>query len=125
MERNKDAIVHIASIAAHRPSLMTGPAYAAAKSAMIGLPRHMARDFGPLQIRVNLVAPGFVMSGQRIQILFQSLPNEIRVKMLSEMPLGRPAKPKEIAEVVLFFSSESSSFVTGVVLDVDGGSYMG
>jgi 3-oxoacyl-[acyl-carrier protein] reductase len=123
--RSEGAIVHITSIAARRPSLMTGPAYAAAKSALIGLTRHMANELGPSCIRVNSVAPGLVMSGTRIQDIWKNLTVDIQQKMLSGIPLGRFGEPEEIAEVVLFLSSSRASFITGVVLDVNGGAYMG
>jgi NAD(P)-dependent dehydrogenase (short-subunit alcohol dehydrogenase family) len=83
------------------------PAYAAAKSGLEGLVRQLALEYGPRGIRVNAVAPGSISA---------------RASAESEgYPLGRIGRPDEVASAVLFLGSDASSFVTGVVLPVDGG----
>lgn len=93
--------------------------YVAAKAGVIGLTKSSARELASRNITVNCVAPGFIdtdMTGE--------LPEEIRTKMLGEIPLARLGKPEEIANVVLFLASEAASYMTGQTLHVDGGMYM-
>jgi NAD(P)-dependent dehydrogenase (short-subunit alcohol dehydrogenase family) len=108
------AIVNIASVhglAAHA----NYPVYAAAKAGMINLTRQMAVDGGPHRIRVNAICPGWVNTGTT------PIPTAILNRALSLYPLQRPGRPEDIANAVLFLTSELSSFVTGSTLVVDGG----
>ena len=121
------AIVFVASIAA----LAAGPqvcGYTTFKHALIGLSRSLARDYGPLGVRSNVVCPGWVrtpMADEEMQPLMAqhglSL-DEAYALVTGDVPLRRPADPAEIAEVCAFLASPAASIVTGAVLTADGGS---
>jgi len=113
--RRRGSIVNMSSIA----GLDGGggiPHYAAAKAAILGLTRSIAHEVGPLGIRVNAVAPGFIDTGMRSQ-----LPEPIASGHIRATPLGRLGTPAEIAEAVLFLASDRASFVSGQVLSANGG----
>ena len=90
--------------------------YAAAKAGMVALTKTLAQEAAPWGIRVNLVAPGLIETP-----MTASLPEKVREAYLSRIPLGRPGKPEEVAEAILFLLSPQSSYITGHVLCVDGG----
>lgn len=123
----RGAIVFVASIAA----LAAGPqvcGYTTFKHALIGLSRSLARDYGPLGVRSNVVCPGWVrtpMADEEMQPLMAqhalSL-DEAYAMVTGDVPLKRPADPAEIAEVCVFLASPAASIVTGAVLTADGGS---
>lgn len=94
--------------------------YAASKAGICGLVRSLALEGARRGIRVNAVAPGFTDTP-----MARSVPVKVKDKLLAKVPLGRMAKPEEIAKAMLFLASEESSFVTGQVLFVDGGVSIG
>ena len=97
-------------------------AYCASKGGVVTLTKAMALDCAKYGIRVNCVCPGYVMTRMLEVDLPQGMSIEKYLEIISkEHPLGRIAKPEEIAGAVLFLASEDSSFVTGVALPVDGG----
>lgn len=112
------SIVNIASIAAHGPGGWMGADYAASKAGLISLTRSLAREAARFGIRCNAVSPGFVETD-----MTAGLPKANRESLA--IPLGRMATPHEIAGVVLFLLSDLSSYITGQVLHVDGGLWMG
>jgi 3-oxoacyl-[acyl-carrier protein] reductase len=118
-ERRFGRIVHIDSEVAHRPPPGRS-AYAAAKSAQIGLTRAWARELAPLGITVNTVAPGFVPVERHVDV-----PAEIRGAYIASVPAGRIGTPADVANAVSFFASEHAGFVTGQRLVVDGGRALG
>jgi 3-oxoacyl-[acyl-carrier protein] reductase len=111
------AIVNIASLAAHGPGKWMGADYAAAKAGLVSLTQSLAFEAARFNIRVNAVSPGFVETD-----LTAVLTPEMRVGL--GIPLGRLARPEEIAGPVGFLLSDQSAYVTGEVLHVDGGLWM-
>ena len=93
--------------------------YAASKAGLIALTQSMAKELASRNIRVNAVAPGFIVSQ-----MTDALPDALRTKMLGEIPLGRFGAGEDIANAVVFLASEDASYVTGQVLSVNGGMTM-
>ena len=94
--------------------------YAASKAGLVGLARALAREVGSRGITVNVVAPGLVETD-----MTAALGDERLGLMAAQVPMGRIAAPAEVAEVVGFLASSAASYITGVVLAVDGGLSMG
>jgi 3-oxoacyl-[acyl-carrier protein] reductase len=94
--------------------------YAASKAGLIGLTRSMAREFASRGITVNAVAPGYVETP-----MTAVLDEKLRTAMLATIPLGRPGTDREIAQSVAFLASDAAAYITGHVLDVNGGMFMG
>jgi 3-oxoacyl-[acyl-carrier protein] reductase len=90
-------------------------AYAAAKGGIVGLVRSFSRDFAP-GILVNAVSPGLIETN-----MTKDLIERLGTQRLAEIPLGRFGQPRDVAEVVCFLCSDSSSYITGQVITVDGG----
>ncbi|RLB84733.1 MAG: beta-ketoacyl-ACP reductase [Deltaproteobacteria bacterium] len=93
--------------------------YSASKAGIMGFTKTVAREVASRGIRVNAVAPGFIETE-----MTASLPEKVREKFLEQIPLGRMGKPEEVAEVVYWLCSESSSYLTGQIIHVNGGLYM-
>jgi 3-oxoacyl-[acyl-carrier protein] reductase len=94
--------------------------YAASKAGVIGLTRTLALEYAKYGITVNCVAPGPVMTR-----MLAGVPVAIREKIVAKVPVGRIARPEEIAAVHAFLASEDAAFITGQVLFVDGGMSVG
>ena len=94
--------------------------YAASKAGLVGFARSLARELGPRNITVNVVAPGFVDTD-----MTAVLSDERRAEIVAGVPLGRYASPAEIASTVRFLSSDEAAYFTGAVIPVDGGLGMG
>lgn len=116
---NGGSIINISSVSGIRPQ-PANPAYIAAKHGVIGLTRSGAMDYSPHGIRVNSVAPGAVDTPMLQGALKQFNLDPVEYAKQLSM-LGRFAQPREIAQASLWLASDSSSFVTGAVLSVDGG----
>lgn len=98
-------------------------AYTASKSAIEGMTRAMAVELAQYRIRVNCLAPGFIKTNMSTLALEKD--PERKKRVLSRTPLGRLGKPEEVADAAYFLVSPSASFITGVVLPVDGGNSIG
>ena len=124
MKRQKyGRIVNVSSFAGRFFSRLSGPQYSSAKAGVLGFTRHMAAELGPFGICVNSVAPSPTLT-ERVRVKWDSRPEEERQKILAGIPLGRVAKPDEIATVIAFLASDDASYVNGVCIDVNGGSWM-
>jgi len=115
MKRRAGAIVNLSSIVGVHGNW--GQAnYAASKAGIIGFTKSLAQELGSRGVRANVVAPGYVKTQ-----LTDVIPEEARAKMLDLTPLGRLGEPENVAGAVRFLCSDEASFITGVVLLVDGG----
>ena len=116
--RKAGSIVNLGSVAA-LVGTVTRPAYAASKHAVVGLTRTASVQFGPDNIRTNVICPG----GTRTDLLEQVMTDnpQLRQQIVSSNPMRRLAEPSEIADAVAWLVSPRSSFVNGAVIPVDGG----
>ena len=94
--------------------------YSAAKAGLVGLARSSARELSSRGITVNCVAPGYIDTD-----MTSELPEAVKEKILSEIPLGILGEPKDIAGAVTYLASEDARYVTGQVIHVNGGMFMG
>jgi len=119
MKKRSGRIVFIGSVVALLGS--AGQAnYSATKSALVGLARSLAREYGSRGVTFNVVAPGFVETD-----MTAVLAENLKEKYVSQIPLGRFCSPEEVAGVVSFIASPEAGYITGAVIPVDGGLGMG
>lgn len=120
VERGDGSIVTMGSSAARITTHAPAP-YAAAKAGVSMLTRHVANEVGPSGVRVNCLAPHTIL----VERTRRLMPEEQQRRLAAEVPLGRLGTPEDVALAALFLVSESSSWITGVTLDVAGGRVMG
>ncbi|MDF1545354.1 MAG: 3-oxoacyl-ACP reductase FabG [bacterium] len=118
-ERKSGNIINISSTAGQRGEAFHSP-YSATKSALIGLTKSLAVELADHNIRVNCVAPGWVETDMSIDSLNEDHDN----KIISKIPMGRVGMPQELAGPILFMASELSTFITGEILNVNGGAVL-
>ncbi len=109
------AVVNVTSVAGSRVHPFAGAAYSTSKAALAALTREMAFDFGPLNVRVNAIAPGEVETG----ILSPGTD-----KIVKKLPLQRLGQPEEVASVIFFLCSGESSYVSGAEIEVNGAQHV-
>jgi NAD(P)-dependent dehydrogenase (short-subunit alcohol dehydrogenase family) len=117
IRKKRGAIVNFSSLAGRQTSPALGSHYTAAKAGVLGLTRHLAKEFGAHGVRVNAIAPG-TTEGERVAGL---LTPADRDRQLQSIPLGRFATAEDLTDVVMFLLSDASRYVTGATIDVNGG----
>jgi NAD(P)-dependent dehydrogenase (short-subunit alcohol dehydrogenase family) len=117
-EQKGGSIVCMSSVSAQRGGgIFGGPHYSAAKAGVLGLARAMAREFGPDHIRVNSITPGLIQT----DITGGKLTEDLKAQILDGIPLKRLGVAADVANACLFLASDLSSYITGAVIDVNGG----
>lgn len=118
MKQRKGAIINMASVVGVHGN--AGQAnYASSKAGLIALAKSVAQEMGPKGIRANAIAPGFIETA-----MTAALPEKVREEWKKKIPLRRGGTPEDIAEVATFLASDMSSYVTGQVIQIDGGMNM-
>ncbi|CAB4754871.1 unannotated protein [freshwater metagenome] len=117
------SIITFSSIGGRSASPVTGVPYATAKAAILGLTRRLAKEVGEFNIRVNAIAPGLFLT-DRLEGMFNEMSKSDQSEVINAIPLGRMPKLQECVDPVLFLASDESSYITGTVLDVNGGRLM-
>lgn len=130
LERGSGVIIHVSSIQRRLPLFEATTAYAAAKAALTTYSKALSKEVGPKGIRVNTVAPGFTetqAAGALIERLAKNAgtdnqaAREALMRSLGGIPLGRPSRPEEVAELIAFLASERAASITGAEYVIDGG----
>ena len=118
MRRRNGSIINMASVVGVHGN--AGQAnYAASKAGMIALAKSVAQEMGPKGIRANAIAPGFIETA-----MTAALPDSVREEWKKKIPLRRGGTPDDVADVAVFLASSLSSYVSGQVIQVDGGMNM-
>jgi 3-oxoacyl-[acyl-carrier protein] reductase len=112
-------IVNVSSVAAYTGGITAGTAYAASKGGVISLTFSLAAETAPFGITVNAIAPAYV----KTPMITEQLSEKERQAVLSKIPVGRFCEPEEFAHVVRFLVSPLAGFITGEVVDLNGGLY--
>ena len=114
------AIISIGSVAAQiGGGIFGGPHYSAAKGGIHSLTKSMARELAPFAIRANAIAPGTIDTD-----IFAGKLDDKKAGIIANIPLGRLGTPEDIANGCLFLASDLSSYITGLILDINGGRFM-
>lgn len=130
LERGSGAVVHVSSIQGRLPLPDSTTAYAAAKAALTTYSKALSKELGPKGVRVNVVSPGWIMteaSGRLLERIAEGSGGTIEAARqsvlagLGGIPLGRPAEPEEVAELIAFLASDRASAIHGGDFIIDGG----
>jgi 3-oxoacyl-[acyl-carrier protein] reductase len=115
LKQRGGSIINIASVVGQTGN--AGQAnYSASKAGLIGMTKSLAREFAARGVRVNAVAPGFIRTA-----MTDAFSEEVRNQMMQAIPLGRLGEPADVADIVMFLASDLASYVTGQVINCDGG----
>jgi len=118
MKQRSGKIINIASIVGEMGN--AGQAnYAASKAGVIGLTKTLAREIASRGITVNAVAPGFIQTA-----MTDKIPEDVKQKMMAQIPLAKLGQPEDVANTCLFLASSSADYITGQVINVNGGMLM-
>jgi 3-oxoacyl-[acyl-carrier protein] reductase len=118
MKQRYGKIINIASIVGQMGNF--GQAnYAASKAGVIGFTKTVAKELAARNVTVNAIAPGFIQTA-----MTDKIPEEIKKKMLEQIPLGKLGQPEDVAQAAVFLASPQADYITGQVLAVNGGMYM-
>lgn len=120
MKEKRSGNIILMSSTAGRLVSQASAAYGAAEAGTLMLMRHLAQELGPFGVRVNAIAPSIIRN-ERID---RFMPPEMQAKAAESLPLRRIGAPTDVAQAALFLASEASSWITGQVLDVNGGKVM-
>lgn len=115
LKQKSGTIINISSVSGIHP-LPGQTNYAAAKAGVIGFTKSLAKEVAPYGLRVNAVAPGFIDTD-----MTERLTEKQKERLIAALPSGRFGAPEEVARVALFLASEASGYITGEVLQIDGG----
>ncbi len=119
-ERGRGTIITISSAAARRPNPRSPIAYASAKAGLELLTQDVAAQAGPFGVRVNCIAPATILTEGNLA----AIPEEMRDALVAEHPIRRLGTPEDVAQAAVFLASDDAAWITGVVLDVAGGSVL-
>lgn len=121
IDRGYGRIVNLSSVSAVRGGgVFGGSHYSAAKAAVLGLTRALAREVGPSGVTCNALAPGLIAT----DITAGKLSPERRAQILADVPLQREGTASEVASMIVYLCSEEAGYVTGATLDINGGSHI-
>jgi 3-oxoacyl-[acyl-carrier protein] reductase len=93
--------------------------YAASKAGIIGFTKSIAREVASRNVTCNAIAPGYILTK-----MTENLPSQVKENFVKSIPLGRPGTPRDVANAVRFLVSEEANYITGQVLNIDGGMVM-
>jgi 3-oxoacyl-[acyl-carrier protein] reductase len=116
-QRHYGRVVNVSSLAIKTGGLTAGTAYTASKGALAALTFSLAREAAPFGVTVNAIAPAYV----KTPMVTEQLTEEQRQALLAQIPVGRFCEPEEFAHCVAFLTSPMSGFITGEILDLNGG----
>jgi 3-oxoacyl-[acyl-carrier protein] reductase len=119
IQQGSGKIINISSIAGKVGDLASAPSYGASKGALNAFTKALARELAPHGITVNAIAPHAIETE-----MSQEWPDEKRRQIIASIPLGRLGTPREVAEAVAFLASDGANFITGEILDINGGYLM-
>jgi 3-oxoacyl-[acyl-carrier protein] reductase len=112
-------IVSISSLAGRSKSVVAGPSYMASKAGVLGLTRAIASEMGPFGITANCVAPGRILTEMAMQA-----GEEVNRRYAEQIPVKRIGTAQEVGKAVAFLCEESSGFINGATIDINGGFFM-
>lgn len=116
-ERRAGKIVILASLAGRATSTLGGAHYTASKAGVLGLSRHLAREFAPFGINVNAINPGIIDTPM---VRANTSPDHLE-RVIDSIPFKRLGSPEEVADLVVFLASDAAAYITGAAVDIHGG----